>query len=619
MTGKAKLVPLGRRAPLAAILVLYAALACTYSLAIPFFEKTDEVYHVAYVVHLADGKGFPPVDPHNPARQEATQPPLAYLLGALIIAPIDTGDMDTLTRLNPYYRPIWDGVAGDNRNRYLHLVDEVTPTHGAALAVRLLRSLSIVLGGVTVAATYAIARTLFPDDRWLAGGAAAFCAFNPQFLYVSGTVNNDVLVAATCALTGLAAARIVRAPQPRARHAAVAGLALGAALLSKVSAVVVVPVVVLAVGYGAYKASRAGAGRAVLLGARWVSIALLCALAVSGWWFIRNAVTLGGDLTGAVVHIEKWGRRRRALTLDALPLEIQGLEESYWAVFGLNSIPIERWINLILFAVDRLTFVGGIALAIKQWTRWRFEREARFGLLLTGVWALGSLASVFYWIYLMKGVNLGRLLYPALSALSLWIVLGLCQFAPKRWWPPLTTVLSLALCALAVACPFVYLFPNYAPPPILDESQVGPLTERLDANYQGQILLLGYHIPQEGTWPGDTLEITLYYQAMVPFGIDYTVFVHFVDAQGNIVVQQDTYTGMGRYPTTLWQPGQIIADTFYLTLPEWTPAPGTGILEAGFYDHDTGLRLLVVNENGQAVADSVWFHSMPTIPSPEGG
>jgi 4-amino-4-deoxy-L-arabinose transferase-like glycosyltransferase len=619
MTGKAKLVHLGRRAPLAAILVLYTALACTYSLVTPFFEKTDEVYHVAYVKHLADGKGFPPFDRDNPARLAATHPPLYYLIGALLIAPIDTDDLDSLTRLNPYYRPVWDGVVGDNRNRYVHVVDEATPAGGTALAVRLLRSLSIVLGGVTVVATHAIARTLFPDHRWLAAGATAFCAFNPQYLYASGTVNNDVLIAATCALTGLAAARIVRAPQPRARHAAVAGLALGTALLSKVSAVVVVPVVVLAVGYGAYKASRAGARRSISLGVQWVSIALLCALAVSGWWFTRNAILLDGDLTGAAEHVEKWGRRRRALTLDALRLETQGLEESYWAVFGLNSIPIDRWVNLILFTVNRLTFAGGIVLAIKQWTRWRYDPETRFGTMLMGLWVAGSLASVLYWMYLMKGMNLGRLLYPALSPLALLMVLCLSQFVPQRWRPAATAVLSLALCALAIACPFVYILPNYAPPPILDEAQVGPLSERLDANYQGQIKLLGYHVPREETWPGDTLPITLYYQAMVPFGIDYTVFVHFVDAQGNIVVQQDTYPGMGRYPTTLWQPGQIIADTFYLTLPEWTPAPGTGILEAGFYDRDTGLRLLVVDENGQAVADSVWFHSMPTIPPPEGG
>lgn len=598
------------------ILVAFALLALVYSLATPFFEKTDEIYHVAYIVHLADGNGFPLPDPNNPARQEATQPPLYYLIGAALTTWIDTGDMSSLTRLNPYYRPVWDGVFGDNRNRYMHTVDEATPRRGAALAVRLLRSLSIVLGCATVACTYLVAYTLFPAQRWLAAGAAAVCAFNPRFLYVSGTVNNDVMVAATCALTGLASLRCMRAAQPRMRHAVATGVALGMALLSKVSALVMVPVVVVALVYTAHKAARSSRSGFLQAIIRWGGIVLLCALAISGWWFVRNAILLEGDPTGASVHLEKWGHRRRALTLEDVQLEIQGLEESFWAVFGLNSIPIARWVNLILFAINRLTFVGLIVLAIKQWTRWRYDLETRLGLLALAIWFLGSLASVLYWMVLIKGVNLGRLLYPALAAIALFIPLALCQFVLRRWQPAVTGTLGAGLFALAIACPFVYIVPNYAPPPILAEADVGPLTERLDANFQGQIRLLGYHLPHEETWPGDRIAITLTYEALVPFGIDYTVFVHLFDGSGNIVVQQDTYTGLGRYPTTMWQPGEIIRDTFYLTLPEWTPVPDTGTFEVGFYDRDTQLRLLVVDEDGAVVGDSVWFHDLPTVAPP---
>jgi hypothetical protein len=659
---------LKRHALLLPIIVASLLLALAYSLITPFFEKTDELYHVAYMTHLADGKGFPaPADPHNPARQEATQPPLYYLIGAALILPLDTGDMAALTELNPYYRPIWDGVYGDNRNRYLHKVNEILPRGGAALAVRLLRCWSIALGAAAVVATYGIAYTLFPERRWLAAGAAAICAFNPRFLYVSGTVNNDVMVAATCALTGLASLRLMRAPRPRVRHVVAVGAALGAALLSKVSAVVVLPVVVIALLYAAHKATlrsgplavslrgrpfggrpvraiptdasrrllrsarndnaavvahKAPAGRGgawVRTGLHWSGIALLCAAAISGWWFARNALLLGGDLTGTAVHVLKWGRRATPLTLQGLRLELQGLEESYWAVFGLNSIPIDRWINLILFGVDRLAVAGAVVLAAKQFTRWRQEREVQLGLLGLGLWALASLASVGYWIYLMQGVNLGRLLYPAIAPISLLIALAPGQFLPQRWQPAAAGVLGMSLFALAAACPWVYIRPNYAPPPVLDQAQVEPLTDRLDADFQGQIRLLGYHLPEQEAWPGGRLPVTLYYQAVVPFGIDYTVFVHLVDAEGQIITQQDTYPGMGRYPTTMWKPGQIIADTFYLDMPEWAPAPGTGTFEVGFYDRETQLRLLVVGEDGQVTGDSVWFDQVRIIAPAEAG
>ena len=87
-----------------------------------------------------------------------------------LIAGIDTDDVASLSRLNPYYRPIWDGVVGDNRNRYLHTVNETTPLQGAALAIRVLRCLSIAMGCAAVACTYGIAYTLFPDRRWTGEG-----------------------------------------------------------------------------------------------------------------------------------------------------------------------------------------------------------------------------------------------------------------------------------------------------------------------------------------------------------------------------------------------------------------------------------------------------------------
>ncbi len=604
-----------KNAWLCLILVLYVGLALLYSLSTPFFETTDEVYHFAYIRHLADGQGFPALDPHNPARQEATQPPLYYLVGALLVAPIQTDDIDTLTRLNPHYRPVWDGVAGNNRNRYLHTVNEIAPRSGAALALRLLRLFSIALGGLVVMCAWFITRALFPQDMWMAGSAAAFCAFNPRFLYTAATINNDVMVAATCALTGLAAARLMTAGRVRLIHLLTLSLALGAALLSKISALVMLPVAALALTWAAWQEShRAESGWSHLLRRLigWGAVVLIGAALISGWWFARNAILLNGDWTGSSVHVEKWGRRLEQRTWADWRLELQGLEESYWAVFGLNSIPIERWVNLILFAIDRLTVLGLLVLAVKQFTRHRLTPPTGFAVLLLIAWAGGNLVSVLYWMYLMTGVNLGRLLYPALPAIALLMTLALSQFVPSSWRTGLSLMWSAALLVLAATCPFVYIIPNYARPPVLKPAQVGPLAELLDANLQGQIRILGYSLDRAQTRPGEQIAVTVYYESLTHFGIDYTVFVHLTAPDGQILVQQDTYPGMGRYPTTLWRPGDILADTFYLTLPPWTPTPGRVRFEVGFYNYETEIRLLVVDESGQAVADSVWFGHLET-------
>jgi len=67
----------------------------------------------------------------------------------------------------------------------------------------------------------------------------------------------------------------------------------------------------------------------------------------------------------------------------------------------------------------------------------------------------------------------------------------------------------------------------------------------------------------------------------------------------------------------MWKPGEIMADTFYLAVPEWAPVPGSGTFEAGFYDRETQLRLLVVSKDGQVTGDSVWFDQVQIVAPPQ--
>ena len=64
------------------------------------------------------------------------------------------------------------------------------------------------MGTGTVLLTYLIALEIFPQDRYLAIGAAAINAFVPQFLFISGAVNNDNLVTLLCSLALLMMVKI---------------------------------------------------------------------------------------------------------------------------------------------------------------------------------------------------------------------------------------------------------------------------------------------------------------------------------------------------------------------------------------------------------------------------
>ncbi len=103
----------------------------------------------------------------------------------------------------------------------------------------------------------------------------------------------------------------------------------------------------------------------------------------------------------------------------------------------------------------------------------------------------------------------------------------------------------------------------------------------LDALFGGQIALLGFDAAAG--------KLTLYWQATTDPPADYTVFVHFVDEQGQLVAQADGPPAGGAYPTSLWAAGEIIPDT--RSLPELPP--GRTSVVVGLYRPDSGERLPV--------------------------
>ena len=177
-----------------ALLLAFVALASTYAVTTPLFEASDELWHYPMVKTLADGDGLPVQDPANvgPWRQEGSQPPLYYYLGAAATFWIDTSDVDQIRWLNPH---VDNGVVtpDGNINLAVHTDAEKFPWRGTVLAVRLIRLLSVLMGAGTVYFTYLIAREIISDLPGLALVAAAVVAFTPMFLFISGAVNNDNL------------------------------------------------------------------------------------------------------------------------------------------------------------------------------------------------------------------------------------------------------------------------------------------------------------------------------------------------------------------------------------------------------------------------------------------
>ncbi len=120
--------------------------------------------------------------------------------------------------------------------------------------------------------------------------------------------------------------------------------------------------------------------------------------------------------------------------------------------------------------------------------------------------------------------------------------------------------------------------------------------ESINLSFGGQITLLGYS-PAELRIDNCQLSITLYWRADTIPPADYTVFIHLLDPQDNLAAQFDSPPAAGAYPTSLWDPGEIIADAHRLSdLP-----PGRYTLQIGLYRPDTGERLAVPDSADGAV------------------
>src|SRR5260221_6502808 len=93
------------RSPLTLLLIGYVLMGSIYSVVTPIFEASDELWHYPMVKYLADHRlALPVQDPgvDTAWRQEGSQPPLYYMLGALLTSWIDTSDLDTIRKLNPH-------------------------------------------------------------------------------------------------------------------------------------------------------------------------------------------------------------------------------------------------------------------------------------------------------------------------------------------------------------------------------------------------------------------------------------------------------------------------------------------------------------------------------------
>jgi hypothetical protein len=117
------------------------------------------------------------------------------------------------------------------------------------------------------------------------------------------------------------------------------------------------------------------------------------------------------------------------------------------------------------------------------------------------------------------------------------------------------------------------------------------------------IRLIGHSLSTGRLAPGDSIEFGLYWQALAKPPLDYTIFVHVLDAEGQNVAGWDTMPRQNTFPTTEWPVRRVIDDVHRVLLPPDLP-PGEYRVALGMYYWPTGERLPVYGPDGDEVPDS---------------
>ena len=346
-----------RRWLLAAIVTLtvFAAIAVAYALLVPPLQNADEMYHLHYAALIANHAQLPGAD-----FTEKQQPPLYYLIGALIIK------------------------AGGSLTE--------------------LRLLSVALGVITIALVMAVARELVPERPGIALGAGIVTASFPITVAVSASFSDDVLAWAAGAGLLWCIARVLRSNMPSRKLLLTCGVAAGIGLLSKETDWLLVVALVVAIGL------RLPSRPADIL------VAVVPAAAIAGWWFVRNIATFHSlvpplqPLTSTHPYLRSVGELK--VFASGAVRSLFGPERPDGGPI-VRSFPVQILIG-VLFAIVLIVLAVAVWQAVRHWHG--FDRRSRqivvvlaaASALLVGEWVLNSV--------LFDLQPQARYLFPAVAA-----------------------------------------------------------------------------------------------------------------------------------------------------------------------------------------------------------
>lgn len=408
---------------LPALLLLYLGLALAHAWSVPtgntgYQNAPDEAAHLVYVRTVAENH-FLRLPNYAEAAKDPTgyewhQPPLYYWLTACFLP------------LGP---------------------------HGVRLA-------SLLCGIVGILLIYQAGRLLFPDDPLLSIVAAGIAALTPGHIAITSTVNNDALLEVCFSAVQLLCISALRNGFTLWR-AGWLGLLLSAAILTKATGLLLLPIAVLAL----ILLWRQGeTPEDLLMRAAWTGVIVL---ALCGWWFVRN-YRLYGELMplatfqkafGGTVQAEDVISGKIGLPVDSwssyAALVAAWTFRSFWAVYGTPRsalVGAPRFLPLQVYVILGVCCLISLAGLVRLHLHRKVDFTETQRLALWLLIATTGLVTLAFALFVRRYFQTqGRYLYPAFLPFSLLFALGWRALFPPRYRSLAGVLLLVLLAATSLA------------------------------------------------------------------------------------------------------------------------------------------------------------------------
>ncbi len=391
---------------LRSVLVLFAVFAVLHAVRLPLFEGPDEPGNLSYIRYLsAEGHLTEPSVELTHELEYLSRgivPPLWFLSMVPIFDAVGASDWNFTAPHEPaFYRrqrdsPVREALAEPaSRMHFRHGADEQSTFTGAGFDLRVLRLFTIPWALIALVGVWLIAARITGSPH-RATWATALCAFLPQFQHLSGTLTMDMMLAAWGALALYACVEWCCGEGKPTGWAALAGVCVALASLTKLNGMVLIPACFLAAVF-AWRTGR-----------EFRRPLLVCALsfaAIAGPYLVWGWIESGHPLwtwryqqispyhTDNLPAAAAWG-------LEGTVLFSMSLFLTWLADFGWTSVWFPAWIVVPFGALTAIGVAASLPIAFGS------RGHAR----LVGVWLGAVVALTGVWMCL-RWIVLGRELF----------------------------------------------------------------------------------------------------------------------------------------------------------------------------------------------------------------